>query len=100
MTETGKKYFIRSPNVKEKKVGEDLALYVQEDRSIHVLNPTARFIWECLKTRVTLEEILFMMEQVFKENSETLKIDLEEALSHFSDKNLIEIQEIHDRPVS
>jgi hypothetical protein len=97
---TDKKYYLRSGNVKEKKVGEDLALYVQDDRSIHVLNNTARFIWECLKSPLTFDEILFMMGQVFKESSETLKSDLEEALSLFSDKNLIEIQETHDNPGS
>jgi hypothetical protein len=90
MTSSDKKYYIRSERVIEKKVGKDVALYDEENRSIHVLNPTARFIWECLKKPVTFDEILFMMNEVFDFETETLKNDLEETLTLFKGKNLFE----------
>jgi hypothetical protein len=89
MISSDKKYFIRSEKVIEKKVGTDIALYVQDDRSIHVLNHTARFIWQCLKEPVTFDEILFVMHEVFIVEAETLRNDLKETLALFEEKNLI-----------
>ncbi len=94
------KYYIRSEKVIEKKVGTDIALYVEDHRSIHVLNPTARFIWECLKEPVTFDEILFMMNEVFDVEIDTLKNDLEETLALFEGKNLFEIKVADENSVS
>ncbi len=90
MTSSDKKYYVRSEKVIEKKVGKDIAIYVEDNRSIHVLNPTARFIWECLKEPVTFDEILYMMNEVFDVETDTLKNDLEETLVLFEGKNLFE----------
>ena len=89
MISSDKKYYIRSEKVTEKKVGTDIALYVEDHRSIHVLNPTARFIWECLKDPMSFDEILFMMSEVFNVETATLRNDLEETLVLFEEKNLV-----------
>ena len=38
----------RSDQVKVKEVGNNTVLYVIDQKGIHVLNETARFIWETL----------------------------------------------------
>jgi len=75
--------FVRSESVKEKPVGTELSLYVGEHRSIHVLNPTARFIWESLRDPLTFDELLFVMGEAFTIDAATLQLDLRETLDRF-----------------
>ena len=42
-------FYKRSDRVKIKKVGNNTALYVMDQKGIHVLNETALFIWEVLQ---------------------------------------------------
>jgi hypothetical protein len=73
-------HFVRSTDVKEKAVGGDLALYIEAHRSIHVLNPTARFIWESLKEPLTFEELLFVMREGFEADEDELRRDLRQMI--------------------
>ena len=90
MTSDERAYYVRASGVKEKKVGADIALYVETKRSIHVLNSTARFIWECLREPKTSAEIHFLLSESFDVDAETLKSDLEEALELFEHNGLIQ----------
>jgi hypothetical protein len=73
-------YFQRLEKARIKKVGDDLALYVPEQRAIHVLNQTALFIWECLKEPATLEELLFMLTEAFEGEKKAMEKDLGETI--------------------
>lgn len=82
-------HFIRSDNVKEKNVGSELALYVGAQRSIHVLNPTARFIWESLREPLTFDELLFVMTEAFEVDQEVLRHDLQDVLDQFRSLDIL-----------
>jgi hypothetical protein len=82
-------YFVRSESVKEKTVGEDLALYVEQRRSIHVLNSTARFIWESLKEPLTFDELLFMLTESFPVEPDVLRDDLRKTLDRFKELDVV-----------
>jgi hypothetical protein len=82
-------YFVRSEQVKEKAVGQDVALYVESQRSIHVLNATARFVWESLKDPMTFDELLFVLTEAFDVDRATLRKDLSDALDRFTEVGLV-----------
>jgi hypothetical protein len=82
-------HFARSAGVTEKAVGRDVALYVSEHHSIHVLNPTARFIWESLVEPMTFDEILLMMTEAFDADADVMKQDLRDALDRFTELGLV-----------
>ena len=84
------RYFVRASGVTEKPVGADLALYVGERRAIHVLNSTARFIWESVKEPVTFDELLFLLREAFDVPDEVLRRDLETTLKQFVELGLVE----------
>ena len=73
----------RSDQVKVKKVGNNTALYVMDQKGIHVLNETALFIWETLQEPFTFDELLYMLSEVFKGGTTEMKEDLREILDLF-----------------
>ncbi len=73
-----------------KRIGDDIVIYVPEQRAIHVLNQTAFFIWECLKEPATFEELLFMLGEAFKGERKTVEKDLEETLDLFLKNGLVQ----------
>jgi len=56
-------FYKRSDRVKIKKVGNNTALYVTDQKGIHVLNQTALFIWETLQEPFTFDELLLYAER-------------------------------------
>ena len=74
--------FVRASDVKEKTVGDDVALYVGANRSIHVLNPTARFVWGLLQEPLTFDELLYIMTETFDAGGDTLRDDLRQTVEH------------------
>lgn len=77
--------FVRAEGVREKSVGGDLALYVEAHRSIHVLNRSARLIWECLKDPLTADELHTILIEAFAETDEhVLRADLQDTLDEFA----------------
>lgn len=75
--------YLRSSRVTEKKVGNDLAVYVEAHRAIHVLSATARAIWTSLEEPLTFDELLYVMQEIFDADQETLRTDLQAALDQF-----------------
>lgn len=84
--------FVRSSDVKEKMVGPDLALYVGSHRAIHVLNATARFIWESLQEPLTFEELLFVMTEAFEADEDELRADLRQTIDQYVALGIFAVQ--------
>lgn len=82
-------YFKRLEKVRIKRVGGDVALYVPEQRAIHVLNQTALFIWECLREPATFEELLFMLTEAFESEKKVIEKDLRETLDLLLKNDLV-----------
>lgn len=82
--------FIRAERVKEKTVGRDLAVYVGDHRSIHVLNPSARVIWEALTEPLTADELHFILTEAFPDTAaDVLRDDLQSGLDEFKRLHLV-----------
>ena len=79
----------RSNRVKVKKVGNNTALYVMDQKGIHVLNEPALFIWETLQEPFTFDELLYMLSEVFKGDTTKMKEDLREILDLFLRYDLV-----------
>ena len=79
----------RSNQVKVKKVGNNTALYVSDQKGIHVLNETALFIWETLQEPFTFDELLYMLSEVFEGDTTKMKEDLHEILDLFLGYDLV-----------
>ena len=82
-------FYKRSDQVKVKKVGNNTALYVSDQKGIHVLNETALFIWEALQEPFTFDELLYMLSEVFEGDSTKMKADLRETLDLFLRYDLV-----------
>ena len=82
-------FYKRSAQVKVKKVGNNTALYVSEQKGIHVLNETALFIWETLQEPFTFDELLYMLSEVFEGDTTKMKEDLREILDLFLRYDLV-----------
>lgn len=54
----------RKPDIVMKDIGHEVILYSSQQEGIHILNPTARFIWELCDGEHTLAE----MEQALRAN--------------------------------
>jgi hypothetical protein len=85
-------FFRRSDNVKIKKVGNNTALYVSEQKGIHVLNETALFIWEILQDSFTFNELLYMLVETFEGEAAKMKEDLHQILDLFLDYGLVRME--------
>jgi len=82
-------FYKRSDQVKIKKVGNNTALYVSDQKGIHVLNNTALFIWETLQEPFTSDELLYMLSEVFEGDTTKMKEDLREILHLFLRYDLV-----------
>lgn len=82
-------FYKRSDRVKVKKVGNNTALYVSDQKGIHVLNETSLFIWELLRDPFTFDELLYMLGEVFEGDSRKMKGDLHEILNLFLRYHLV-----------
>ncbi len=82
-------FYQRSNRVKVKKVGNSIALYVPEQKGIHVLNETALFVWETLREAFTFKELHFMLTEVFHGDSAQMKDNLRELLKLFLKYDLV-----------
>ena len=82
-------FYKRSDLVKIKKVGNNTALYVSDQKGIHVLNNMALFIWETLRESFTFDELLYMLREVFEGDTAKMKEDLHEILDLFLRYDLV-----------
>ncbi len=84
-------YYVRSDKVKTKKVGDDVALYLKDQKALHVLNQSALFIWECLKEPTSFDEILLILAEAYCANRGVMENDLRETIDLFLKYELIRI---------
>ena len=82
-------FYKRSHRVKVKKVGNSTALYVSDQKSIHVLNETALFIWEVLRDPFTFHELHYMLGETFEGDMARMEKDLRETLDLFLQYDLV-----------
>ena len=82
-------HYRQAGQVKIKKIGNSIALYVDSQKGIHVLNDTARFIWEVLEEPFTGDELLYMVSQAFDGDRAAMKADLDEIIDRFLRYDLI-----------
>lgn len=82
-------FYKRIDQVKVKKVGNNTALYVSDQKGIHVLNETALFIWEALRDPFTFDELLYMLDETFKGDATQMRKDLQEILDLFLEYHLV-----------
>ena len=83
-------FYKQSEKVRVKKVGNNTALYVSDQKGIHVLNDTALFIWEALQEPFAFDELLYMLNEVFKGDTSKMKEDLNEILDLFLEYDLVD----------
>jgi hypothetical protein len=83
-------FYKQSEKVRVKKIGNNTALYVSEQKGIHVLNETALFIWEALQEPFTFDELLYMLREVFESDTTKMKEDLNEILELFLEYDLVD----------
>lgn len=79
--------------IKEKLASREVAgeLYIVdiEAETLHALNPTAAFIWECLKKGLTVEKTASRLADEFEVTPETAQNDTELFIKTLKNKGLI-----------
>lgn len=69
--------------------GDHSVLIVVGDDSPHVLNPTARALWDLCDGVTTVEEVVAAMCAVFDVDRATAETDIRSALARFADAGLL-----------
>lgn len=82
---------VRKQDIFIQDIGREALLYSVRGKAFHVLNPTARLIWELCDGNHTVEDI----EQAIRENFSManeydISGDIRRTLKFFSNKGLIE----------
>lgn len=89
MTDTQR--YRRSPSTRFRKVFEEGLLLDQEVARLHVLNPTAAFLWDLLAQPRTRDELLDALLDEFDVDPETARRDIREFLDHAVAAGLLEL---------
>jgi hypothetical protein len=81
---------IRRTDIVAKSVGREIILYGSTDEAIHILNPTAKLIWDHCDGEHTLAD----MEQIIRTRfsvppERNIKIDISNTLELFAQKGLL-----------
>jgi PqqD family protein of HPr-rel-A system len=81
---------LKKNGVMSRKVSDEWVLYDQGDKSVHVLNTTAEFVWRMCDGSLTLPEIEDRMREAFDvpEGTEVKKA-LDNILQNFSNLGII-----------
>jgi hypothetical protein len=80
----------RRPEIHAQELGEELLLLGADGNAVHVLNPTARWIWERCDGRHTAAEIAEALRASFAVAPERdVAADVERTLSVFAAKGLL-----------
>lgn len=81
---------VRKSEIKIEEIGKEAVLYSSNQKSIHVLNPTARLIWELCDGEHSLEDIEREIRQRFAV-PEDLDVmgDIRRTLAVFTEKEIL-----------
>jgi hypothetical protein len=81
---------VRKPGITAKDIGGETLLYSAEEEAIHVLNPTAEFIWELCDGEHTVASMEQAIRANFSVTSERDVVgDIRRTLEVFAAKGLI-----------
>jgi len=72
-----------------REVGEDLMVYDAPGRAIHVLSPTAQFIWEHCDGEHAVDDIVREAVEHYEADESIVRPDIEETLATFRDLGII-----------
>lgn len=71
-------------------MGADVILHDKSGEQVHVLNPTAYFIWRRCDGRLSIEELIAEMRSEFSSiPDEQIQSDVEASLQLFSDNGML-----------
>ena len=86
----GSRRYRRVDGIARRDVGGELLLFDPRDDSMHVLNPTAAFLWEQLVSELTIDELVDSLRLAFEVGPEhDLAPDVERMLSELSGRGLV-----------
>ena len=84
---------IKSPQVKLQNLGHETVCYDPVQKAVHILNPTARLIWDLCNGEHTIEEIEGIVRSSFEiPDGQDLAQDIKNTLETFSVKKLIRLE--------
>ena len=89
MSKSTERPFARSPDAKLKRVGQGMAVYIPDQKAIHVLNSTAQLLFELLAEPTTASELVEALVYATDGDPEIIAADVRKTLDDFSDKGLI-----------
>ena len=82
---------VRKSGIKIEEIGKEAVLYSSNQKSIHVLNPTARLIWNLCDGEHTLEDIEMEIRRSFAVSEEfDVMGDIRRTLAVFAEKEILE----------
>lgn len=81
--------YVRAEDAILKQVGETQAVYVRSRRALHVLNPSARLLYDCLEEPRSLRELAELLSQTTRAELATVRRDLEETLPDFVRRGVV-----------
>ncbi len=81
----------RKTDIMAKEIGSETLLYSAEQKSIHVLNPTARLIWEMCDGAHDVTDMVEELSSYFNvTDGQDLHGDIERTLAVFAEKGLLQ----------
>ena len=80
----------RDPAIRVKTVGGGFAVYVPTTGSVHVLNPTARLLFDSLEEARSLDDLVDAFLAGTDGDRTTVERDLEQSLREFMDAGILQ----------
>jgi len=93
MADDKETYYVQSGKAKIKDVGSDKALYVGDQKAVHVLNRSAYFIYEAMKEPISFEELVEVILEVTDGDEKAIREDLKETIALFLKYDFIKTAE-------
>ena len=82
---------VRRQGITARDIGGETLLYSVDERAIHVLNPTAKLIWDLCDGKHTVEDMERVVRTSFSvARGHDLVIDIRRTLEVFVNKGLLE----------
>ena len=83
----------KNSQVKLQDLGHETVCYDPDQKAVHILNPTARLIWDLCDGEHTIEEIEVALRLSFEiPSGQDLSQDIKNTLETFSAKKLIQLE--------
>ena len=81
---------LRKDGIVARKTGDEWVLYDSEEKSVHIVNETAEFVWRLCDGSHTLSDIAEQVQEAFQVPEGTnVKQSLANIIKTFSDKGIL-----------